>query len=166
MDSPGIKPVLKRKKSKPQSKTGPTVYPSGVDAWVIAVLLISPIASVGFGLYLFAQGRADESSIMFGAGAFILLVTMLCILPCRYTVMDDCIKLRCGLIYFKRVHYRKVHSVFPSRTWKSGPALSMNRIEIETSKRNYVVSPKKRDRFLNDLRNRVEKWHYGSRSGD
>lgn len=131
------------------------VYESKIDAWVVAVLLVSPIAAIVMGVYFMIGGRADDAAIMFASGAFITLVSAACTLPCRYTLLDDAISIRCGIILLYQVPYEDIKSAEMSSSWLSGPALSMKRIAIKTKRRTIIISPKDRELFLVELRRQI-----------
>ena len=142
--------------SENNSKTKSTaVYESAIDAWIIAMLLLSPIAGTALGVYCFVNQNADDAAIFFAASAFTLMISIALTLPCRYTLTDDAVSIRCGLLVFYRVPYRDIESINPTATWRSGPSLSLKRVEIKTSKKSVIVSPKDRDQFINDLQSRI-----------
>lgn len=114
------------------------------------MLVMTPISAAMIGTYLLAQGRSADAMILFLTGALAALITIAFTLPCRYTVLEDTLSLRCGLICYQ-VPLADIQSVEPSRTIMSGPALSMNRVLIQTAKRQYILSPKERDAFIKDL---------------
>ncbi|KAA1260803.1 hypothetical protein LF1_33450 [Rubripirellula obstinata] len=143
----------------PESPSHPTtqikVYESAIDRWVIALLLLSPLTSAAIGVYCFANGKADDAAILFAAAAFTLLVSIAFTLPCRYTLTADAISIRCGLFVFYRITYNDIESVQRTSTWRSGPALSLNRVEIKTNQKSVIISPVNRDQFIKDLTDRL-----------
>ena len=114
------------------------------------MLVMTPISAAMIGTYLLVEGRSADAMILFLTGALAALITIAFTLPCRYTVLEDTLSLRCGLICYQ-VPLADIQSVEPSRTIMSGPALSMNRVLIQTAKRQYILSPKERDAFIEDL---------------
>ncbi|MGI9471558.1 MAG: PH domain-containing protein [Rubripirellula sp.] len=128
----------------------PTVYPSAVDSWIGAMLLLTPICAAAIGIYLLVEGRASDAMILFFTGAVAAVVTIAFTLPCRYTLLDDTLSVRCGLLCYQ-IPLDTIESVEPSRTMISGPALSMKRVVVKTNRRSYVLSPKDRDQFVSDL---------------
>ncbi len=139
----------------PQRPT--VVYPSAIDRWVVVLLLLSPVTGVVLGGYLFAIGRADGAAVLFATAAITVLVLLACTLPCRYTLLDDIISIRCGIIIFHRVPYDKIESIELSSTLRSGPALSLKRVLIKTSQRSFVLSPEDRQRFIDDVQDRMSR---------
>ena len=92
-------------------------------------------------------GRPADASIFFLAGAFTLVVTGLFCVPCRYTLLEDAVSIRCGLLCYQ-IAYSEIRSVEKSYDLRSAPALSIRRVKIHTQQRDYLVSPKDRDEFL------------------
>tara|TARA_R110002111_G_scaffold77739_2_gene123400 strand:+ start:290 stop:745 length:456 start_codon:yes stop_codon:yes gene_type:complete len=139
------------------AKPAHTVYESAIDRWVVVLLLLPPIAGVVLGGYLFSVGRSDDAAILFATAAATLLVSIACTLPCRYTLLDDAISIRCGIIIFYQVSYAEIQSVERSATLRSGPALSMKRVLLKTTKRSIVASPKDSDQFIQDIQSRINR---------
>lgn len=83
-------------------------------------------------------------------GAATLMLTGLVTVPCRYTLLDDSLSIRCG-VYFTRIPLDRIRAIEPSRSWLSGPALSLQRIKVSTASRYYLISPADRDRFIEEL---------------
>ena len=128
----------------------PTVYPSAVDTWIGFMLVMTPITAAAIGTYLLVQGRSADAMLLFLTGALAAVITLAFTLPCRYTVLVDALSMRCGVICYQ-VPLADIQSVEPSRTIMSGPALSLNRVLVKTAKRQYILSPKERDAFIEDM---------------
>jgi membrane protein YdbS with pleckstrin-like domain len=128
----------------------PTVYQSAVDGWIAAMLLMSPVLAAGLGAYLQLDGRPGDAMILFISGVATLLVTAAFTVPCRYTMLDDALSVRCGIIFYQ-IPFDQIQNVQPSRTLLSGPALSMRRVIVATKQRRYILSPRERDEFIKDL---------------
>ena len=118
------------------------------------MLMMTPVVSAGLGVYMLLGGRHDDAIIFIIAAIVTLLVTALFIVPCRYTILNDALSVRCGIICYQ-VPLGEIKSVEPSATWRSGPALSMRRVLITTPKRYIIVSPSDRDEFIADLNNAI-----------
>jgi hypothetical protein len=143
----------------PSSSVRQSVYPSKVDWWIAALLLAGPLACAFLTLWLLTRGENREAMTCLLVGAGTLLVTALVTVPCRYTLLPDCLSIRCGL-YFTRIPLDHIRAIEPSGSWISGPALSVRRVKISTASRYYLVSPTDRERFINELTAAVQ------RSGD
>ena len=132
----------------------PTVYESGIDLWVAALILLSPIGAAVIGTYLLILGQADGAMYLYLIGAAVLLITMAFTYPCRYTILDDCLTIRCGILFY-RIPLDEIESVEPSSSWLSAPALSVHRVKIKSKRRTILVSPREREVFMDDLRSAV-----------
>lgn len=127
-----------------------TVYDSAIDWWVAIMLLLSPIVASVMGVVFFAQQRPGDASIVFLAGAFTIAVTALFTLPCRYTLLDDTLNVRCGIICYA-IPFDTIEKIEFSSSWLSGPALSLKRVRVAAKGRNYLLSPKNREAFIDEL---------------
>ncbi len=102
------------------------------------------------GIYLWREGDMDGAKMLFLTAAATLAATLIFVVPCRYTVDDDELHIRCGIISY-RVPIKLIDSVERSRTLISGPALSLNRVIVKTKLKNYILSPRDRDAFIDDI---------------
>ena len=128
-----------------------TVYESAVDLWIAVMLAIAPVAGVLIGIYLMWVGNPGDASIMFMMAAFTLLATMAFTVPCRYTLLEDALSIRCGLVCYQ-IPYNEIERVEKSASLRSGPALSMRRVLVETKKKKrHILSPKNREQFVEEL---------------
>ncbi len=128
----------------------PTVYDSAVDLWILALILLGPLIAVAIGSYLLINGQADGAMYLFLTGAGSLILTIAFTLPCRYTILDDMLSIRCGILFYQ-VPLDEIESVQPSASWRNGPALSIRRVEIKSKRRTILVSPLTRDEFIQRL---------------
>jgi membrane protein YdbS with pleckstrin-like domain len=123
------------------------VYPSRVDAWLVAVLALA----VGLCVW---QGLAMGSVLSLAIGAATLAAVLALTVPCRYTLEADHLAVRCGLIR-QRVPYARIRGVQASRNPLSAPALSLRRVKITLERGFVLVSPRERERFMVELRRRA-----------
>ncbi len=114
------------------------------------MLLLSPVVASVMGVVFFAQQRPGDASIVFLAGAFTIAVTALFTLPCRYTLLDDTLNVRCGIICYS-IPFDTIENIELSSSWLSGPALSLKRVRVTAKGRNYLLSPKNREAFIDEL---------------
>jgi len=128
----------------------PTVYDSAIDLWIVALILLSPFLSAAIGVYLLIDGKADEAMYLFLIGFGSLVLMLVFTLPCRYTILDDALSVRCGILFYQ-IPLSEIESVVSSASWRNGPALSMRRVKIQTKKRTIIVSPREREEFIEDL---------------
>jgi membrane protein YdbS with pleckstrin-like domain len=131
---------------------GPT-YPSKVDAWLVAVVA----AAVGFTLLqaVWLRGVSPGgSTVAFGVAAFVVLLLRLVAVPCRYTLEPDHLLIQAGITY-RRIAYRDITAIAPSRNPLSSPALSLQRVKVSYRGGFLLVSPRARERFIEELQERV-----------
>lgn len=129
------------------------VFVSAVDWWVAALLLFPVFAAAALGILLMIDQRPDDATWMFLAAACITVGTGLLTQPCRYTMLDQSLSMRCGLLV-RRVDYADIREVKRTSTWRNGLALSLNRVLIATDRGDHIVSPKNREQFMIELRRR------------
>lgn len=130
------------------------VYRSAIDRWLAFLLLFPIVAAVALGIVLVAMQRHGDATIMFAAAGGICLVTGLFTIPCRYTLLEDAVSIRCGVICYQ-IPFNSITGVRSGWTLQSGPALSLRRVIVSTSKRQYILSPEDREGFINDLQSRI-----------
>ena len=109
----------------------------------------------------FQQGAIMDGWIAVGVVFFVALLFPTIIIPCRYTLLDDGLLIQSGLIK-RKIDYRVMKDVHPSRNPLSAPALSLRRVKIELDKGFALVSPKNRDEFIVQLKRRI----YQAREAD
>ena len=128
----------------------PRVYDSAVDLWVGVLLFLAPLLAAAVGIVLLIQGRPSDAAALFLTGAVILIATGALTMPCRYTLLDDALSIRCGILFYQ-IPLREILRVERSASLRSGPALSLRRVQLVTGRRSYLISPKDRDDFIREL---------------
>jgi hypothetical protein len=107
---------------------------------------------VVLGVYLLTQSvGAGVITIITGLGVGGL--TALLALPCHYTLTDERLIIRCGLLT-DEVPLRRIKQAEKSSSLWSAPALSLQRIKLTLDDGSRVISPLDRDQFLTDLKAR------------
>lgn len=134
----------------PEHSSTKLVYDSAVDWWVATLLMLAPLTSVVAGVFALMHNQFDAAMILFLCGAFTIVVTILVTLPCRYTLLDDTLNIRCGILCYS-IPLDKIENVKQSSSWLSGPALSLRRVCVTAGGKHYLVSPKNRDGFIEEL---------------
>ena len=132
----------------------PTVYPSKIDRWIAALLLAAPLISLTLGLYTLAEGNPRDAAILFGIALIAGLISAVLTLPCRYTIGEQSLHIRCGIIRFN-VPLADIERINKSNSWLNGPALSLKRVLVAANGKAYLISPNDRDEFIADLENAV-----------
>ena len=133
-----------------------TVYDSAIDLWIAALIFLGPTCAAAMGVALVVNARPAEASILFLTAAVTLIVTVALTLPCRYTILDDALSIRCGLICYQ-LDLRDIRVVEPSASLRSGPALSLRRVLVATDRRKHILSPKDRERFILQLSDAIKR---------
>ncbi|TWU20656.1 hypothetical protein Pla52o_45350 [Novipirellula galeiformis] len=129
----------------------PIRYESAFDLWLLMLLMLSPVVAVVIGSYLMVNDRPGDASLLFLAGVVTLVVQGIFVVPCRYTILEDAVSVRCGILCYQ-IPIADIQKIETSSSLKSAPALSLRRVRIETAKREYLVSPKDRDGFIATLK--------------
>lgn len=131
-----------------------SVYPSRVDAWLVVVLAITLVSCLYATALLLASGTAGD---LLGAGLAlaVLAVVLALIVPTRYTIRATELEVRGGVLRI-RIPLERIRRVYPSRSWISSPALSLDRLAVEYGAGRFArptvyISPVRRDAFLREL---------------
>jgi uncharacterized membrane protein YdbT with pleckstrin-like domain len=139
--------------STSQSGSEPVVYPSKVDIWLAAVLILSPLFAMGMGGMLLLSGTPG-GWFAIGTGVLMALVMAAFSIPCRYTLTDKEVRIECGCMH-DRIEIDKIRKVSLTTNPLSAPALSLRRVQIETVDSTYLISPREREAFIVALRERM-----------
>ena len=132
------------------------VYPSEYDPWLIALLYLGPVILLVLSLYGWQAGRADVAGVCLVSFALLVLLNLLLTWPCRYTLTDDSLNIRCGLL-FQTIPLHRIRGARLSSSWQSGYAMSLRRVRIELDNGSRLVSPVNREAFIEDLMAAVER---------
>ncbi len=119
------------------------------------MLLLTPVLAAVIGVYAVWIGRPGDATWLFLTGALTAIVTAAFAVPCRYTILDDSLSIRCGLVVYQ-VPLSTITDVSLSSTWMSGPALSLKRVRVKTQRKTHIISPKFREDFVRDLRKAIK----------
>lgn len=122
-------------------------YPSKVDTWIAVMIAIGPLTVLALAIFLHVM-------VVWIAFAAVALIMLLLVWPCDYTLNDQQLIVRCGLIRF-RIDYRDISNVQESRSMLSSPALSLDRIAITTNRYTMMVSPVKKEQFMAELNQHI-----------
>ncbi len=136
------------------TKTNTYWFPSKVDRWVKALLVLAPVAAF-FGIFHYTALMLDLPNVI--AIAVGLSVIYVFVFPMRYGISADQLIIRCGLVRL-RLGLEKILLVQPSRSLTGAPALSLDRLKISstpgTNFDKLVISPADREGFLTMLAQR------------
>src|SRR5262245_10086983 len=130
-------------------------FPSKVDRWLGIVLVISTVVSVAG---VFVVGMEVSPVVAVFLSPLMLLGVALplwLVSSTRYTIDSSDLHVRCGPFAW-RVPLSEIRSITPTRNALSSPALSLDRLRIDFGRDGSImVSPRNRERFLEELRQRV-----------
>ena len=130
------------------------IRPSKIDIWIALLLVAGPLILVNLGIYLHKTGEEQNSLICISAGMLIGVVTWILAFPCQYTLEDKSLLAQSGILKW-RIPYAEIQTVELSNSILSGPALSLQRIEVRYDQGRILISPNERDLFIKELRKKV-----------
>lgn len=130
------------------------IRPSKIDIWIALLLVAGPLILVNLGIYLHKTGEEKNSLICISAGMLIGVVTWILAFPCQYTLEDKSLLAQSGILKW-RIPYAEIQTVELSNSILSGPALSLQRIEVRYDQGRILISPNERDLFIKELRKKV-----------
>ena len=130
------------------------IRPSKIDIWIALLLVAGPLILVNLGIYLHKTGEEQNSLICISAGMLIGVVTWILAFPCQYTLEDKSLLAQSGILKW-RIPYAEIQTVELSNSILSGPALSLQRIEVQYDRGRILISPNERDLFLKELTKKV-----------
>lgn len=130
-----------------------TEYPSRVDSWLAIVLVGVPLVVVGFGAFLLTKSVGAGIIAIF-TGLFVGGVIAALSRPCVYTLTDDSLKIKSGMLE-DEVPLHKIRGVEKSSSAWSAPALSLRRVKLTLDRGWRLISPRDRDAFIADLTARL-----------
>lgn len=131
-----------------------TEYPSRVDSWLAVIMGGTPLLVIAVGVFTLTKSvGAGIVAIVTGlvVGGVIAALSM----PCVYTLTDDSLKIRSGLLE-DEVPLRKIRGAEKSGSLWSAPTLSLRRVKVTLEDGARVISPRDRDGFIADLDARLQ----------
>lgn len=132
-----------------------TVYPSRVDWWLAALLIGAPMLIIALGLHTLNQSMgAGLVLIVSGLAIGALIAALAC--PCDYTLTDEHLTIRAGLLN-ETLPLHRIRTAVLSTSPLSAPALSLRRIKLTLDEGSRLISPRNRDAFIADLEQRRQR---------
>lgn len=129
----------------------PRVYPSAYDRWLLLLLYASPLTLLLLAAFGYQQDRPELVGTCLMLAVALALVNLVLTWPCRYTLTEDTLNIRCGLLC-RSIPLQRIVGAELSRSWQSSPAMSLRRVKIRLDDGGYrIISPADRQRFLDDL---------------
>jgi len=128
------------------------VYRSEIDTWILVVLIISVVVSLGAGAlvgFLMGSAKAWVLAVLIAAPGSILPVWL--VATTYYRIGSDHLHISCGPVEM-RVPLSEIKSVTPTNNPLSSPALSLDRLRIEYGQgKSVMISPRDKHSFIRDL---------------
>lgn len=132
-----------------------TTFPSKVDAWLGILLAALLLLAIGVAVSLQLSGSTGDAIVGWISLAAVVALYAIVVWPVRYDLGDDALVVRFGLMKTS-VPYQSIRGVKPSRSIIAAPALSMDRLAIDTGRAlPLLVSPADRAGFIDALASRV-----------
>lgn len=129
-------------------------FPSAVDGWLAAVLGVAAALVPALLVTALTVSEPVAAAGFAGSALFVAATLAGLVWPVRYTLASEDLIVRSGLVRY-RVPYREIYNVAPTRSWRSSPALSLDRLRIDYGVRWLFISPQDRRGFLALLRQRA-----------
>ena len=129
------------------------VYKSKIDAWIVLILVGLPLG-VLFGLIFAETASTAELIIMVAVIGAVTLLPFWLLATTDYRFRDDSLYIRSGPLNWT-IPLSGIRRIEPSRSFASGPALSMDKLLIYYGKHDWIlISPKDKEGFLSELESR------------
>ena len=135
------------------AEPAPVVFKSKVDLWLVPLLLLPPLATLGIAVQALASGKLVDIASSVGTLVFVGAIYGGLVFPLRYVLGHGWLEIQNGLCR-KRVALAELQSVRPTRNPLSSPALSLDRLEVRWGPGLFqvvLISPTPRDEFLRQL---------------
>ena len=139
------------------SQSSHRVYPSKRDTWIALILWATVVAMLFAACSVWVEPAPFESRLVLCTLFVVLSFFVLWLLyGTRYTITDRMLHIRSGPFHW-RVALHAIQEVVPTRNPLSSPACSLDRLWIRYrgGRLGVMVSPRDKDRFLQDLATRA-----------
>ncbi|MBT9556930.1 MAG: PH domain-containing protein [Myxococcales bacterium] len=128
---------------------------SKVDWWIGAILVMMPVVTLGGSIAAYVSGSGVAAALL--PVAFVAAIFGLVVFPLYYELTDDALVIRFGL-FRSKIPYESIRQVVPTRNPLSSPALSLDRLHIDTGNPlGPNISPAERSAFLDALVSRTSR---------
>ncbi|MBX3183705.1 MAG: PH domain-containing protein [Polyangiaceae bacterium] len=129
-------------------------YRSKVDGWMVGVLWLMPLITIGVLLIFVVTGNYAELPWAVGSCLFVVALYGGLVLSMRYGISSDQLIVRFGLVRV-RVPVASISTVEPTSNPISSPALSLDRVSVQYDSKELIISPDEREQFLQTLAERA-----------
>ena len=125
-------------------------FESKRDLWLVLVARFLPFVVLALVAIRTADRRGPLAGLVILVAVELLLVEPMMRMT-YYVIEGDTLVIRSGFMRW-HVPIRDIRSITPTRSALSSPALSLDRLRIEYSRRAIMVSPEEKRRFIEALR--------------
>ena len=129
-----------------------TVYRSKIDTWIVVVIILGMLASMGGAVTSLSVAPASVAwpiallVVAIGAGLPTWLLT-----TTYYRIDGDTLFVSSGPVRL-RIPIREIVSITPTNNPLSSPALSLDRLRIEYGRgKSVMISPRDKEKFIRSL---------------
>ena len=132
-----------------------TSYPSKRDTWLTVLIWVSTtlVLVSGVGILL-ADASLLQRAIFFSFGLATAGFMLWILYGTFYRVTDTELIVRSGPLRYT-IPLAGIRSVAPTRSPLSGPACSLDRLQVDAGKVSVLISPAAKEAFLRDLAGRA-----------
>jgi Protein of unknown function (DUF1200). len=117
------------------------------------LFIAAPAFAIGLGIYmLIFLGWFGLFPIF--VGMFMAFTMSILMIPCRYTITDKALIIKCGMNE-DRIELKRIRDAVPSFNPLSAPALSIKRVKIILDKGFCLISPSDRDAFIREIKQKT-----------
>ena len=123
------------------------VFKSAIDGWYYAMMVVTAVVLTVALIGVLKSGAMVGVVIILLAAVLSIGLPLWLMVTTDYTVRTDVLDVKSGPFRW-RIPRSEIHSIQPSRSLLSAPALSLNRLEIQYGQsKTILVSPANPERF-------------------
>ncbi|MDR2599133.1 MAG: PH domain-containing protein [Oscillospiraceae bacterium] len=119
---------------------------------ILFIIVIGCVMPIAIGL------RYDDMTSLV-IGIVFLIVTASFIFPIylntHYTLEDDTLRIRSGYCINKRIPYKDITMIYETKNPSASAGLSFDRISVNCSKGEWLISPRNKQEFIRLLQQRI-----------
>ena len=133
-------------------------FKTKIGWWFHLTMLV--IIAIGCAMPL-ALGIQYDSTSTLVVGAIMSVITLVVILPMYlntyYVLENETLHIRCGFIVNMRIPYKDITMIYETKDPSASIGLSLDRISINYSKGEVLISPRNKQEFMRLLNEYIEK---------
>lgn len=129
-------------------------YPSKVDWWFAAGMLIAPVIVLIGGVAIIGSSLIG-ALICILTSLFMISIMFLLSYPCSYTITNRSLVIRSGAFNEESIPLSQIRDATLSSNPLAAPALSLKRVKISLQSGYRLISPTNREQFIAELLSRT-----------